>query len=188
MQFLSLGSGGLNFVMNCTNVSVHATNLTLYGNEGYYEGNMNLYFLLFTNISVTVENSSLTAEGASRGGGALVIINQDVAVNDKYSCGDHSVLNQTHNQLLYFSNVTFDGNSAGNSGAGLRIEDRITPGYLCAIQLVVIENSVFMNNTLTASWLGGQAVHLCTFAYNYTQFRSMMYKAKHSSRILEYKV
>ena len=166
MQFLSLGSGGLHFVMNCTNVSVHATNLTLYGNEGYFGGNMYLYFLLFTNISVTLENSSLTAGSASRGAGALVIIDQDVAVNDKYSCGDHSVLNQKHHQLLYLSNVTFDGNSAGNSGAGLQIEDRITPGYLCAIQLVVIENSVFTSNTLTASSLGGQAVRLCTFPYS----------------------
>ena len=166
MQFLSLGSGGLNFVMNCTNVSVHATNLTLHGNEGYFGGNLYLYFLLFTNISVTLENSSLTAGSASRGAGALIIIDQDVAVNDKHSCGDHSVLNQKHHQLLYFSNVTFDGNSAGYSGAGVQIEDRITPGYLCAIQLVVIENSVFTNNTLTASWLGGQAVRLCTFAYS----------------------
>ena len=166
VQFLSLGSGGLNFVMNCTNVSVHATNLTLYGNEGYFGGNLYLYFLLFTNISVTLENSSLTAGSASRGAGALIIIDQDVAVNDRHSCGDHSVLNQKHHQLLYFSNVTFDGNSAGYSGAGVQIEDRITPGYLCAIQLVVIENSVFTNNTLTASWLGGQAVRLCTFAYS----------------------
>ena len=165
VQFLSLGSGGLNFVMNCTNVSVHATNLTLYGNEGYFGGNLYLYFLLFTNISVTLQNSSLTAGCSSRGAGALVIIDQDVAVNDKYSCGDHSVLNQKHHQLLYLSNVTVDGNSAEHSGGGLQIEDRITPGYLCAIQLVVIENSVFTNNTLTASWLNGQAVRLATFAY-----------------------
>ena len=130
VQFLSLGSGGLNFVMNCTNVSVYATNLTLHGNEGYFGGNMYLYFLLFTNISVTLENSSLTAGSASRGAGALIIIDQDVAVNDKHSCGDHSVLNQKHHQLVYLSNVTFDGNSAGISGAGLQIEDRITPGYL----------------------------------------------------------
>ena len=41
--------------------------------------------------------------------------------------------------------MTFDGNSARNSGLGLRIEDQITPGYLCAIQLVVIKNSVFMH-------------------------------------------
>ena len=165
VQFLSLGSGGLNFVMNCTNVSVYATNLTLYGNEGYFGGNLYLYFLLFTNISVTLQNSSLTAGCSSRGAGALVIIDQDVAVNDKYSCGDHSVLNQKHHQLIYLSNVTFDGNSAEHSGGGLQIEDRITPGYLCAIQLVVIENSVFTNNTLTASWLNGQAVRLGTFPY-----------------------
>ena len=102
--------------MNCTNLSVHTTNLTLYNNEGYFGGNMYLYFLLFTNISVTLESSSLTAGRGSRGGGVLVIIDQDVAVNDKYSCGVRSVLNQKHHQLLYFSNVTFDGNSARNSG------------------------------------------------------------------------
>ena len=164
-QILIYGCGGLTFVMNCLNVSVHATNLTLYGNEGYYGGNMYLYFLLFTNISVTLENSSLTAGSSSRGAGALVIIDQDVPVNDKYSCGDHSVLNQKHHQLLYLSNVTFDGNLAGHSGARLQIEDRITPGYLCAIQLVMIDNhSVFMNNSLT-KWTGQEAVRFSTI-YN----------------------
>ena len=38
--------------MNCT--IVHATNLTLYDNEGYFGGNMHLYSLPFTNISVTL--------------------------------------------------------------------------------------------------------------------------------------
>ena len=85
----SLDSGGLTFVMNCTNVSVHATNLTLYGNEGYFGGNMHFYFLLFTTISVTLESSSLTAGRGSRGGGVLAIIDQHVAVNDNCSCGDH---------------------------------------------------------------------------------------------------
>ena len=88
----SLDSGGLNFVMNCTNVSVHATSLTLYGNKRYFGGNLYLYILLFINISVTLESSSLTAGRGSRGGGVLVIIDQDVAVNDTYSCSDHSVL------------------------------------------------------------------------------------------------
>ena len=46
---------------------------------------MYLYFLFFTNISVTLESSSLTARKGSRGGGVLVIIDQHVAVNDKYS-------------------------------------------------------------------------------------------------------
>ena len=59
----------------------------------------------------------------------------NMAVNDNYSCGDHSVLNQKHHQLIYFSNVTFDGNSARNSGVGLQIEDQITSSYLCAVQL-----------------------------------------------------
>ena len=48
-------------------VSVHATNLTLYGNEGYFGGNMCLDFLLFTNISVTLKSSSLTAVRGSKG-------------------------------------------------------------------------------------------------------------------------
>ena len=78
MVCYSLGSGGLTFVMNCTNVSVHATNLTLYGNEGYFGGNMYLHFLLYTNISVTLECSSLTAGRGSRGQGVLVT-DQDVS-------------------------------------------------------------------------------------------------------------
>ena len=132
MVSCSLGSGGLNFLMNCTNVSVHTTNLTLYGNEGYFGGNMYHYFLLFTPMSVTLESSSLTAGRGSRGG-VLVIIDQDVAVNDNYSCGDHSILNQKYQQLLYLSNITFNGNSARNSGVGLQIEDQIIPGYSCVL-------------------------------------------------------
>ena len=54
------------------------------------------YFLLFTNMSVTLESSPLTAGRGSRGGGVLVIMDQDMAVNDNYSCGDHSILNQKY--------------------------------------------------------------------------------------------
>ena len=46
------------------------------------------------------------------------------------------------------------------------IEDQITPGYLCAVQLVVIKNSVFMNNVLPTSWYGGEAVRTCTVPYS----------------------
>ena len=88
--------------------AIDSTETIYAGNEGYCGGNMYLYFLLFTTISVTVESSSLTTGRGSRGGGVLVIIDQDVAVNDNYSCGEHSVLNQKYHQLLYFSNVTLD--------------------------------------------------------------------------------
>ena len=58
--------------------------------------------------------------------------------------------------------MTFDGNSARNSGLGLSIEDQITPGYLCAIQLVVTKTVCScMNNVLPTSWYVGEAVHLC---------------------------
>ena len=116
-QGLSESSGGLTFLMNCLNVSVNATDLTLYGNEGYFGGNLYFHFHLFTDISIALQNSYLGAGRApvSRGGGALIKIDQDVAVNDKYSCGDHSVVNQKRHQLLYFSSVTFDDNSAETS-------------------------------------------------------------------------
>ena len=55
--------------------------------------------------------------------------------------------------------------SGRNSGVGLQIEDQITPGYLCAVQLVVIKNSVFMNNVLPTSWYG-EVVCLCTVPYS----------------------
>ena len=167
LQGFSQSSGGLTFLMNCLNVSVNATDLTLYGNEGYFGGNLYFHFHLFTDISITLQNSYLGAGRApvSRGGGALIKIDQDVAVNDKYSCGDPSVLNQKHHQLLYFSNVTFEDNSTETSGAGLEIEDRITPRYFCATQLVVIDNTVFTNNSLSDPWYGGEAVRLSINPY-----------------------
>ena len=171
----SWSSGGLTFFMNCTNVSVNATDLTLYGNEGYFGGNLYIHFQLLTNISVTLKNSYLGAGRVSdsRGGGALIKIDQDVAVNDKYLCGEHSVLNQKHHQLVYLSNVIFDNNTAKVSGAGLEIEDRITAGYFCAIQLVVINNSVFKNNVLSSSWLGGEAVRLGINPYKSTVYDTL---------------
>ena len=36
----------------------------------------------------------------------------------------------------------------------------------CAVQLVVIKNSVFMYNVLPTPWYGGEAVHLCTVPYS----------------------
>jgi len=157
VQLRSLSSGGLNFAMNCTNVHVNATNLRLYGNEGYFGGNAHFYFLLFTSISVTIENSYLGAGQASRGAGALVFIGEDTAVNDKDSCSHHSLHFQNHHQLMYFSNVTFQENAAQNSGAGFQIEDRMEPGHWCANQLVVIENCHFIRNTINDSWGGGGA-------------------------------
>jgi len=123
VQFHSLGSGGLNFVMNCTNVHIIATKLGLYNNDGYFGGNAQFYFFLFTNISITLENSYLGAGQASRGAGALVAIDETTAVNDKDSCGDYSVLNQKYHKLVHLSNVTFSENSARTSGAGFQIED-----------------------------------------------------------------
>ena len=161
-----LGTGGLSFYIKCTNVSVNGTNLTMYGNEGHFGGNLCIHFWVFTNISITMENSYLGAGRGSRGGGVFVKIDGDVPVNDKYSCGGYSVLNQKPHQLVYFSNVTFDTNSARSSGAGLEIEDYITPGYLCTVQLVMIDDSVFMNNILPNSWYGGEALRLATIGYS----------------------
>ena len=185
----SLCTGGLSFYIKCTNVSVNATSLTMYGNEGHYGGNLCIHFWLFTNISVTLENSYLGAGKGSRGGRVFVKIDQEVPVNDKYSCGDHSVLNKKHHQLVYFSNVTIDNNSALSSGAGFEIENHITPGYLCAVQLVRIDNSVLMNNILPSSWYGGEALRFCTTPYCFvvydtltkrniqTEFRNTVFKS-----------
>ena len=85
--------------------------------------------MLFTNISITIENSYLGAGRASRGAGALIAIDEDTAVNDKDSCGHYLVLNQKYHKLVRLSNVTFSENSAEFSGAGFQIEDRIPPGY-----------------------------------------------------------
>ena len=163
--FRTMGSGGLNFAMNCTNVHVNATNLRLYGNEGYFAGNAKFYFMLFTNVSITLENSYLGAGQADRGAGILVDIDDDAAVNDKDSCGDNLTLNQKYHKLLHLSNVTFSENFAERSGAGFQLQDRTPPGYKCAMQSVVIENSVFWKNFVQSSWLGGAAVRLCSFRY-----------------------
>ena len=166
VQFRTLGSGGLNFAMNCTNVHVNATNLRLYGNEGYFAGNAQFYFMLFTNVSITLESSYLGAGQATRGAGALVAIDDDAAVNDKDSCGDNVALNQRYHKLVHLSNVKFSKNSAEWSGAGFQLEDRSPPGYKCTIQSVVIENSVFWKNFVQRSWFGGAAVRLCTYEYS----------------------
>jgi len=84
--------------LNCTNVHVNATNLRLYGNEGYFGGNAQFYFMLFTNFSITLEDSILGVGQASRAAGALVAIDEDTAVNDEDSCGDYSVLNQNYHK------------------------------------------------------------------------------------------
>ena len=78
--------------MNCKNVHVHAKNLILYGNQGHYEGNLRFWLFLFTNISITLENSYIGAGQATRGAGVLVTIDEDLAINDKDSCGQHTVL------------------------------------------------------------------------------------------------
>jgi len=158
MQFHCIGSGGLSFFMNCTNVYVNASNLKLSGNDGYFGGNAQFCFMLFTNISVTLEDSILDAGQASRGAGALVIINHDTAVNDKDSCGHRLLHFQNHHQLMHISNVTFQGNVAAISGAGFQIEDIMEPGYWCADQLVVIENCHFIGNTIIDSGRGGGGV------------------------------
>ena len=92
--------------MNCTNVHIIATKLGLYNNDGYFGGNAQFYFFLFTNISITLENSYLGAGQASRGAGALVTIDEDTAVNDKDSCGHYLVLNQKYHKRCMMSLTT----------------------------------------------------------------------------------
>jgi len=93
------GSGGLNFLMNCANVYINASNLKLSGNKGYFGGNVQFFFKLFTNVSVILEDSILDAGQASRGAGAFVAIDQDTAVNDEDSCSHHSLHFWNHHQL-----------------------------------------------------------------------------------------
>ena len=153
-------TAGLSFHMNCKNVHVHAKNLFLYGNEGHYGGNLHFWLFFFTNISITMENSYIGAGQATRGAGVLVTINEDLAVNDKDSCGQHTVLLQMQHKFMHFSNVTFQGNNAKHFGAGFQMEDRITPGHWCVNQLVLIQRCKFMENMVTNSWNGGgSAIH-----------------------------
>ena len=79
---------------------------------------------------------------------AIVIINQDIAVNCKDSCSHRLLHPQNHHQLMYFSNVTFQGNVARMSGAGFQIEDLMRPGHWCANQLFVMENCNFIEKTI----------------------------------------
>ena len=65
---------------------------------------------------------------------------------------------------LYSSLLRSDTQTKGNlPGPGLATP---LPGYLCAVQLVVIKNSVFMNNVLPTLWYGGEAVRLGTVPYS----------------------
>jgi len=130
------GTGGLSFFMNCSNVYINASNLKLSGNKGRFGGNAYFFFKLFTNISVTLEDSTLDAGQATRGADALVFIGEDTAVNDKDSCSHRSLHFWNHHQLMYFSNVTFQDNAAVTSGAGFQIEDRMEPGHCMVYQSV----------------------------------------------------
>jgi len=160
--------------MNCRNVHVYATNLTLYGNQGNFGGNAHFYFKLFTNISITLENSYLGAGQTFRGAGALVQID---AVNDEDSCGHCSLHFQNHHQLMYFSNVTFQENVAQISGAGFEIEYLGEPGHWCANQLVVMDNCHFRGNTIIDSGSGGgggAAAHFSSCTFSHLVYHSFM--------------
>ena len=161
----TLGTGGLSFIFSCINILFHGTNLKLYGNE---RGNLLIRFFLFTNISISLENSYLGAGWAPKGAGALVKVDESLPLNDKDSCHHHSMLFQTHHELIHFSNVTFHKNIAMTTGGGFQIEDHVpVRQYSCVIQLVVIENCEFRENILNQPWYGGGvAVRLCTNAYS----------------------
>ena len=153
-----IGSEGLRFVMNCTNVYVNASNLKLSGNDGYFGRNAQFCFMLFTNIFGHFRWCIVDAGQASRGAGALVIINQDAPVIDKDSCSHRLLHLQDHPELMHISNVTFQGNVATISGAGFQIEDLMRPGHWCTNQLVVMENCKFIGNTVIDSSRGGEGV------------------------------
>jgi len=129
VKYLGEGSGGLNVFMNCANVYINASNLKLRGNKGYFGGNVQFFFKLFTNVSVTLEDSNLDAGQASRGAGVFVAIDQDTAVNDEDSCSHRSLHFWNHHQLMYLSNVTFQGNVARTTGADFEMEDHMEPGH-----------------------------------------------------------
>ena len=120
------GTGGLSLILNCMNIFFHGANLKLHGNEGYLGGNLVIRFFLFTNISISLENSYLGVGRSSRGAGALAIVDDSVPNNDQDSCGDPSMLLQKQRELMNFSNITFEKNNAKTTGAGFEIEDRIS--------------------------------------------------------------
>jgi len=51
--------------MNCANVYINASNLQLSSNKGRFGGNAHFFFKLFTNVSVTLEDSILDVGQAS---------------------------------------------------------------------------------------------------------------------------
>ena len=179
-------TAGLSLHMNCKYVHVCAKNLFLDGNEGHYGGNLHFWLFFFTNISVTLENSYIGAGQATRGGGVLVTIDEDLAVNDKDSCGQHSVLFQKQHKLMQLSNVTFQGNIAQHFGAGFQMEDRITPGHWCVNQLVLIQRCKFVENLVTNSWNGGgSAIQFCsnpfsTVLYDACKKRNIQIEIEHT--------
>ena len=105
-----------------------------------------------------------------------------MAVNDNYSCGDNSVLNQKHHQLLYFSNVT--ALEILEQDFRLKIKPHLS--YLCAVQLVVITNSVFTNNVLPTSWY--VYVRLRTLPYSVQIYDAQSETLKQNSGILSLRI
>ena len=153
-QLLSTGCGGLTIDVRCFNVRVQIEDSLFSENTGFFGANLYFYFLMLTNNSVLIKNTTSSyGNTIGRGGGLFVMLSDSIALNDPYSCGLQST-ERTEKSLLHI----FDVRLIGNIGIGaLTIEDRTYPEIECTKQYVLIQNCKFNENRTPLSWLTATA-------------------------------
>ena len=151
-EFVSSGTGGLTVQINCMNICVTVINTLFDNNQAYFGGGLYILFEMLTNNSVKVTDVVLSNGRGERGSGLFVRLEETLTANDPFSCKNNHDVYEPHN-LMELTRVSF----LSNTGIGaLCIEERQKAG--CAIQYVLIKDSVFSSNLLANGWWIGTAV------------------------------
>ena len=153
------GMGGLLVYINCKGVHVAIKNSLFIGNEGYFTGNLAFLFEMLTENFILMSNLTVINGVSDRGPGITVNLGDGIELNDPLSCSQDHIHSPHH--LMQLEQLSI----MNNNGIGaLMFEDRVYPshGQDCAVQYVLIKNSVFADNYNPQSLYSGSAVRLGT--------------------------
>ena len=156
-----INAGGLSIDLNCPNIRVVMSNVTMSSNVGNVGGNLGISFQIYSNVSIEISNSHFEGGNSPKGGGMFVTLIEVPPKNNV--CGTN--VKQITNGLLYVYNTTFNNNIATKYGGGGVFVKHMQSFPKCStVESITFESVTFNDNSVNSTnYGGGIALHSINF-------------------------